>query len=173
MRGFQIWVGFHHFQAPENGKWIFRLWCNILKKPTKGLPDSSDVISYLECHWSDLSGYCIISWNLNLAKPASGLKIQIGKHLVQLLAKNSESRDFPNFPRILILTVAWHRSGLNVFLFEFWDQIRNPLIKTPQMVLFLNVRWKNIFGFILGVNWDIFHPGLHGFLVLDGFFGFS
>ena len=50
-----------------------RLWCNILNNLTNGMPDSSDVISYLACHWWDFSGHCIISWNLNLVKPDSGM----------------------------------------------------------------------------------------------------
>ena len=28
--------------------------------PTNGMPESSDVISYLVCHWSDFSGYFVI-----------------------------------------------------------------------------------------------------------------
>ena len=50
-----------------------RIWRNILKNPTNGMPDSSDVISYLACHWSDFSGYCVSSWNLNMVKPDSHL----------------------------------------------------------------------------------------------------
>ena len=46
-----------------------RIWCNILKNSTNGMPDSSDIMSYLACHWLDFSGYCIISWNLKFVKP--------------------------------------------------------------------------------------------------------
>ena len=71
----------------------------------------------------------------------SGLKIQIGKDLTHFLAQKLwKSRDFPDFPRILkILTVFWPKSGLNLFRFEFWDQIWNPLIKIRLIVLFSNV----------------------------------
>ena len=58
--------------APISGS---RKLHNILKNPTTGMPDSSDVISYMACHWSDFSGHCIISWNLNLVKPDSGTNV--------------------------------------------------------------------------------------------------
>ena len=44
--------------SPNSGS---RIWCKILKNPTNRMPDSCDVISYLASHWSDFSGYCVIS----------------------------------------------------------------------------------------------------------------
>ena len=43
------------------------------KNLTNGMPDKTWRQSYLACHWSDFSGYSVISWNLNLLKPDSGL----------------------------------------------------------------------------------------------------
>ena len=54
--------------SPNSGS---RIWCKILKNLTKGMPDSSDVISSLTFHWLAFSGYCFLSWNLNLVKPDS------------------------------------------------------------------------------------------------------
>ena len=57
-------------QSPVPPNSGLRIWCKILKKNlTRYLPDSYDNTSYLPSHWSDFSGYCIISWNLNLMKP--------------------------------------------------------------------------------------------------------
>ena len=71
MRGFQIWVLFHRVQVRG------RIWHKILKNLTNGMQNSYDVTSDMAAHWSDFTGYCIISWNLNLVKPDSGLKIEI------------------------------------------------------------------------------------------------
>ena len=48
--------------------WCFGIWCHILKNPINGIPDYCDITSNLVSHWSDLSGFCIISWNPNLVK---------------------------------------------------------------------------------------------------------
>ena len=58
--------------SPNSGS---RIWHKFLKNPTNGTPDSCGITSYLASHWSDFSGYCIISWNLNLVKPDSDLDI--------------------------------------------------------------------------------------------------
>ena len=57
-----------------------RIWFNILKNLANGMPDSSDIISSLACHWLDFSGYCIISWNLNLVNPDSDLIAELTLH---------------------------------------------------------------------------------------------
>ena len=62
--------------SPNSGS---RIWLKIPKNPTNGIPDSCDITSYLASHWSDFSGYCVISWNLNLVKPGSGQKKFLGR----------------------------------------------------------------------------------------------
>ena len=62
------YIRFHSPVSPSSGS---RIWRKILKNPTNGTPDSCDVKSYLAFHRLDFSGYCIISWNLNLVEPGS------------------------------------------------------------------------------------------------------
>ena len=50
--------------------------------------------------------------------------------ILRILGKSGKSLDF---------TVFWPKSGLNIFRFEFWDQIWNPIIKIRLIVLFLYV----------------------------------
>ena len=50
----------------------------------------------------------------------SGLKIQIEKHLTTFLAKNVVKR--------FSIWIFGQKKWSNVFLFEFWGQIWNPLI---------------------------------------------
>ena len=57
------WVRFHQIQAR-----LSRIWRKIMKNLTYGIPDRCGVTSYLASHWSDFSGCCVISWNLNLMK---------------------------------------------------------------------------------------------------------
>ena len=45
-----------------------RIGCKILENMTNGMQHSYDAISYLASHWSDSSGCCIISQNLNFVK---------------------------------------------------------------------------------------------------------
>ena len=58
----KTWVGFHQFQVAGYDAISWKIWpmgCQIA------------LMSYLTCHWSDFSGYCIISRKLNLVKPDS------------------------------------------------------------------------------------------------------
>ena len=57
---------------PSSG---FRIWCNILKNSTKGVPDNMWRHRYLAPHWSDFSRFCIISLNLKLVEPDSDLAL--------------------------------------------------------------------------------------------------
>ena len=63
-----------HVQSRVSPNLGFRIWHNSLKNLTNGMPDKIWHQSYLASHWLDFSGYCIISWNLKLAKPDSEQK---------------------------------------------------------------------------------------------------
>ena len=43
-----------------------RIWCYVLKNLTNGMPDKIWCQSYMTCHWSHFSGYCVIpgTWTL-------------------------------------------------------------------------------------------------------------
>ena len=78
-----IRVGFHQFQVPG--------WRNILKNPTNGMSDSSDVISYLAIfNFQDI----VISWNLNLVKPDSDARtfLRITNLRINVCSQNKSSK---------------------------------------------------------------------------------
>ena len=60
----------------------------------------------------------------------------------QKLSKSWEFLGNQEKPRISTV-LFWPKRGLNLFRFEFWDQIWNPLIKIRLIVLFLNV-WRKV-----------------------------
>ena len=62
-----------------------------------------------------------------------------------------------------MLTVFWQKKRLNAFLFKFGDEIWGLHIKKRLTLLLFKFLPKSvIFGFIMGVNWDLFHSGPDG-----------